>query len=160
MDGGAILWYLSGMPQTMPLRVSRERAEQASVLRSCGFSWSEIAKALGFTSVGGAQQAVASHRARNPLPTAEDTLTEILDRRRVTTSAGLQQLAQAAAAGDATAVAGLIRALTAADSETAKLYGLHAPEKHQHLVAVAPADAISRLRGELLDTIDAEVVEQ
>lgn len=142
---------------TMPLAQSRERAERASFLRACGMSWREICQQLGYSSHGAVQLAVQRHRRRNPPPSPQDTFIEIGLRRQHVNATVLRQLAVAAAGGDSNAVANLARTITAADESTARMYGLNAPERHEHLVAAAPADAVARLRGELLDVIDAEV---
>lgn len=157
MDGRAVLRQHCGM-QVMPLRESRERAEKAHVLRAVGFSWNEIATHLGYRSHGAAQTAVKRHRQRNPLPDAEETLTNVMALRTKRTIDGESLLEAAKASGDLSGWAGIHRALTAQDIDTLKLHGLHAPERH--LVAVAPVDAITRLRGELLDVLDAEVDEE
>ncbi len=172
-----IVWYFSGMPQVMPLAKSRERAEEAHTLRVLGFSWREIAGALGYTSVGGAQQAVASHRKRNPPPSAKDTLAEILERRRLTNQRVLRQLAVAEAAGDSAAVASLARTVNTSDSELAKLLGLNAAERVDVTVGRSPAELLAQGREAQLaalaergggaalpaapapEPIDAEVVE-
>lgn len=165
--------YFSGMPQVMPLAESRERAEQAHVMRVMGSSWRQIAAALGFTSVGGAQQAVQGHRKRNPLPDGETVRVEIAERRRITNQAAFKELARARAAGDSSAVAALIRTITSSDAETARMYGL-AQERVNVTVTQTPAAILDRAETELLElaqqrridspaalpTIDAEVVEQ
>ncbi len=144
------------MAPVMPTRLSRERAEKAHVLRACGLSWNEIARKLDYKSHGAVQRAVERHRARNPVPDAEETLTNILALRARRTHNGETLLARAAASGDVTGWASLHRTLTTQDVDTLKLYGLHSPEKH--LVAVAsPSELLDRLQDELSNVIEGAV---
>ncbi|WP_139184202.1 hypothetical protein [Tsukamurella pulmonis] len=139
----------------MPLALSRERAEEAHTLRVHGYSWREIAGALGFKSVGAAQQAVASHRKRNPPPSREDTLADILERRRVTLQRLLRQLAVAETDGDSAAVAALSKTITAADAETSKIFGLYASEKVDVTIGRSPVEAIATARDAALAALEA-----
>ncbi|MGV9858528.1 recombinase family protein [Gordonia sp. NPDC003425] len=72
-------------------------------------------------------------------------LAEIMERKRVATGVASKALARAVAAGDWSAASSLLRTINAQDNEIAKLYGLHAPERHQHQVAVATADKFDAL---------------
>ncbi|MDL9947769.1 hypothetical protein QSJ19_19735 [Gordonia sp. ABSL11-1] len=148
------------MPQVMPLRDARARAERVFYLRSvAGLSWSAIRDECGYTSNGGAQRAYKRYLDRNPVPDGDTVLAEIIERKRVTTGVATKALARAVSSQDWSAAASLLRTINAQDNELAKLYGLHAPERHQHQVAVATADRFDQLERELLATIDGQVIE-
>lgn len=147
------------MAQVMPLRDARVRAERVYYLRAvAGLSWSAIRDECGYSSIGGTQNAYKRYLERNPAPDGDTVLAEIMERKRVTTGVASKALARAMAAGDWSAAASLLRTINAQDNELAKLYGLHAPERHQHQVAVATADRFDQLERELLQTIEGEVV--
>lgn len=129
-------------------------------LRSvAGLSWSAIRDECGYTSNGGAQRAYKRYLDRNPVPDGDTVLAEIIERKRVTTGVATKALARAVSSQDWSAAASLLRTINAQDNELAKLYGLHAPERHQHQVAVATADRFDQLERELLATIDGQVIE-
>lgn len=143
------------MANVMPTALSRERAEQAHTLRALGFSWNEIANQLGYRSHGAAQTAVKRHRQRNPPPTADEAMSDIIERRRVAVRALTRSLARAQAAGDASAVASLSRAITAADAETSKLLGLYAPDRVDVTVGRSAAELRAATRDATLAALEA-----
>lgn len=149
------------MPQVMPLRESRARAERVFVMRAVGCQpWSKIRDELGFQSVGAAQMAYRRFLARNPVPDGKTALAEIIERKRVTTGSALAALARAQAAGDHQMVATLVGVISRSDAELAKLYGL----SHQNVsvdvnVTTDAAAVIAEARTRLLDIVDAEVVD-
>ncbi|PXW34061.1 UNVERIFIED_CONTAM: hypothetical protein DES50_102686 [Williamsia faeni] len=156
------------MPQVMPLRESRARAEKVFVMRSLGGQpWSKIRDELGFGSVGAAQMAYRRFLARNPVPDGKTVFAEILERKRVTTSAALTAMARAERDGDLQAVATLIGVVSRMDAELAKLYGLNRETVHVDLnVSASPGAILDRAEADLLalaqrhpQIIDAEVVE-
>ncbi|MGV9479469.1 hypothetical protein [Gordonia aichiensis] len=147
------------MAPVMPLRDARERAEKVYYLRAvAGLSWRQIARETGYSSVGGAQRAYQRHLARNEIPDGRTTLSEIMERKRFRQSMTAKGISTAIQRGDLTALASLLRASVADDTELAKLFGLNAPERHQHQVAVATSDRFDQLERELLQTIEGEVV--
>lgn len=141
------------MSQVMPLAESRARAEKVFYLRSvAGLSWSAIRNECGFSSVGGTQNAYKRHLARNPLPDGKATLAEILERKRLSTGVASKALSRAMAADDWSAVASLLRTITASDNELARLFGLHQPERHQVEVTVSPLDELeNRYAGPIIE---------
>lgn len=147
------------MAQVMPLRDARARAERVYNLRAFGLSWSAIRDECGYSSIGGTQNAYKRHAARNPVPDGETVLAEIIERKRVATGVASKALARAVAAGDFSAASSLLRTLNAQDNELAKLFGLHAPERHQVAVAVATTEVLDELEQKLTGVIDGEVVE-
>lgn len=148
------------MPQVMPLRESRARAEQVFVMRAVGCQpWSKIRDNLGYKSVGAAQMAYRRFLARNPVPDGKTALAEIIERKRVTTGSALAALAQAQKAGDHQMVAQLIGVITRSDAELAKLYGLNAPEQVNVNVTQTLPELIADTRQRMLEVLDAEVVE-
>lgn len=147
----------------MPLADARERAERVYYLRAvAGLSWRQIMRETGYSSVGGAQRAYQRHLARNELPDAKTTLSEILERRRFRQGIGTKALATAMSSGDLTAVSSLLRTLLADDVELSKLFGLHQPERHEvaAVVTTTTADVLNELEQKLLNTIDGEVVDE
>lgn len=163
------------MPQVMPLRDSRARAERVFVMRAVGCQpWSKIRDELGFKSVGAAQMAYRRFLARNPVPESTTVFAEIIERKRVTTGAAMTALARAGRDGDRAAVAQLVGVVSRSDAELAKLYGLNAAEElnvHVEHSATAILDraeadllalakSLPGQRPELLAVIDAEVIEE
>lgn len=146
------------MPQVMPLRESRERAERVYLLRAVmGLSWRAIRDQEGFTSVGGAQRAYERHRTRNPMPDAKTVAAEILERKRVTSGAAVKALLQTR---DPQAVAALVRAINAQDAELAKLFGLSEETVNVHVTRESTTQIVIDARERLLAAIDAEVMEE
>ena len=144
------------MPPVMSQRDSRDRAERVFLERSVlGLSWRTIAATEGFTSVGGAQRAYERHRARNAPPDAATALTEILERKRFATG----KLATAlVSTEDPRAVAELVRALTAQDTELARLYGVGSSTvdvRVQHSLS----ESLEMVRQNLHAVMDAEVID-
>jgi hypothetical protein len=138
---------------------SQARAEKVTYLRAvAGLSWSRIRDELGFTSVGGAQQAYQSHQRRNPPPSAEAVFAELLERNRFRSSSGTVALARAQAAGDHSAVASLLRALASNDAELARWFDIGADTLNINVNTTATA-IIEDTRRRLLEVVDAEVVE-
>jgi hypothetical protein len=147
------------MPQVMSLAESRARAEQVFVMREVGMqSWSRIRDALGFKSVGAAQQAYKRYQRRNPLPNAESARAGIVERKRVALALALESLADALGGGDHQMVARLIDVFTRADAELARLYGLSRETVDINVTQTA-ATIIADARERLLAVIDAEVIE-
>lgn len=145
------------MPQVMSLRESRERAERVYLLRAVlGLSWSVIRDQEGFTSVGGAQRAYERHSARNVMPDAKTVAAEILERKRFTTGAAAAALVKAK---DPRAVAELVRAITAGDAELAKMYGLNQETVNVNVTQRTTIEVLADYKQQLLDAIDAEVVD-
>jgi hypothetical protein len=146
------------MAQVMPLAESRERAEQAYV--AC-LPWSKVAHRLGYRSVGAAQSAVARYAARNPLPSAQGAADEIVARKRHTVGIATSSLAAAHKKGDHRAVAALVDAITRADAEYARLFGLGSNEVNVNVkVHQSPSEIIEAATLQLLQVVDAEVIEQ
>lgn len=143
------------MVRTMPLADARERAEKVYYLRAvAGLTWRQIATETGFTSVGGAQRAYDRHLARNELPDGRITLAEILERKRFRQSAMTSGISTALQSGDLAALASLLRASVADDTELAKLFGLNAPQRLDVTVG-SPADAIATARDAALAALEA-----
>lgn len=149
------------MAPTMSLAQSRARAEQAFVMREVGMqSWSKIRDALGFKSVGAAQNAVKRYQQRNELPGAQTVAAGIVARKRESLGVALHALAEAKKRGDFRAVAQLVDAITRADAELAKLYGLGQTSTVNVTVThQTPAQIIEEAQERLLAALDAEVVE-
>ncbi|MCZ4534237.1 MULTISPECIES: hypothetical protein [Gordonia] len=148
------------MPHRMPLAEAHERQDKVLYMRAVlGMSWRQIMREVGYTSVGATQQGYASARRRNQIPDGETTLAEILERRRSRLITSNKALAEAVRSGDHSATASLLRTQLADDTELAKLYGLHAPERHQVAVAVATTEVLDELEQKLTGVIDGEVVE-
>jgi hypothetical protein len=162
------------MPQVMPLRESRARAERVFIMRSVGCQpWSRIRDELGFTSVGAAQMAYKRFLARNPVPDGSTVFAEIIERKRVTTGAAMTALARAGRDGDRAAVAQLAGVISRSDAELAKLYGINAPEVLNVNVEHSAGAILDRAEAELLalaksqpqallalSVIDADVIEE
>ncbi|WP_279097863.1 hypothetical protein [Gordonia bronchialis] len=144
----------------MPLADARERAERVYYLRAvAGLSWRQIARETGYSSVGGAQRAYERHVARNELPNGQTTLAEILERKRFRQGVTTKGISTAMQRGDLSALASLLRASVADDTELAKLFGLNAPERHQvqAVVATTTTDLLDQLEAKFIDVIDGQV---
>lgn len=152
---------------TMSRAESRARAErvvlQRAVMRK---SWREIMRAEGFKSVGAVQNTYKREMARRRL-SARDlgqlTAQEILERRDTTTRIAVGQLIEAQRAGDATAMAQMLREIRQNDVETAKMLGLYEPERVEVNLTQSPSAILDRAEAELLalvpPIIDAEIEE-
>jgi len=145
----------------MSLAESRARYEQVFIMREIGMqSWSKIRDALGFRSVGAAQNAYKRYQQQNELPGAQVTASGIVARKRESLGVALHALAEAKRRNDFRAVAQLVDAITRADAELARLYGLGQTSTVNVNVTHQSASAIiSETRERLLAAIDAEVVE-
>ncbi|AFA74209.1 hypothetical protein GPOL_c31940 [Gordonia polyisoprenivorans VH2] len=147
----------------MPLAEARERAEKVYYLRAvAGLPWRQIAAETGYSSVGGAQRAYQRHLERNELPNGKATLAEILERKRFRQGVTTKGISTALQNGDLSALASLLRASVADDTELAKLFGLNAPERHQvqAVVATTTTDLLDQLEAKFSNVIDGEVAEQ
>ncbi|UGQ43406.1 hypothetical protein [Rhodococcus aetherivorans] len=134
------------MPPDRPTAESRARAERVFFRRAIeGQSWSVIRDAEGFGSIGAAQSAYARYIKRNPPPSSQAVMTEVMARKRITTSQAIQAMAEARAAGDHDAFAKLAAVVGREDAELAKMAGLYAPERHDVQVAVTAEDTRARL---------------
>lgn len=138
------------------------RAERVFVLREVGGqSWSKIMRAEGFGSVGAAQSAYKRYLQRNTakLPSAEAALAGINERHRTVVSAVFKSLAEAQRAGDHQTVARLAETIIKADAELARRCGLTGPNVQVDVQVSDPAARIAETRRQLMEAIDAEVVE-
>jgi len=142
----------------MPLAESRQRAERAYVLREVAcLPWSKVAQQLGYRSVGAAQSAVARYAARNPLPNAQEAAAGIIARKRHAISIGMTSLAAAQKNGDHRTVAQLLDALTRADAELAKLYGLGSENVNVNVrVQQTPEQIIEETRDRLIASFNQQ----
>lgn len=137
----------------MPLAQAHERQDKVLYMRAVlGMSWRQIMREVGYTSVGGTQQAYAAARRRNEIPDDLTTLGEILERRRFRQGVTARGINTALQRGDLGALASLLRASVADDTELAKLFGLNAPEKHEVEVTVDPIEAARRHTIETMPT--------
>ena len=109
--------------------------------------------------MGGAQRAYERHVARNELPNGQTTLAEILERKRFRQGVTTKGISTAMQRGDLSALASLLRASVADDTELAKLFGLNAPERHQvqAVVATTTTDLLDQLEAKFIDVIDGQV---
>lgn len=150
------------MAPTMTLAESRRRAEEAFVMREVGcMSWSKIRDQLGFASIGATQLAVKRYCQRNPLPNAKDAAAGIVTRKRHVLGIAMSSLAKAHKAGDHRTVAQLVDAITRADAEMARLYGLGSERVDVNVrVHQSPAEIIAAATADLLAVVDAEVVSE
>ncbi|MGH3725015.1 MAG: hypothetical protein ACRDUS_12950 [Mycobacterium sp.] len=150
------------MPRTMTLAESRARAEQVYIMREIGMkSWSHIRDALGFKSVGAVQNAHKRYAARNPVPGASAAAAGIVERKRYTLGIALTSLAEAHRKGDHRTVAQLLDAITRADAELAKLYGLGSENVNVNVsVTQSLSEIVAEAEQKLLAAIDAEVVDE
>lgn len=148
------------MPHVMSLADSRARAERVAHLRAvAGLSWSRIAAECGFKSVGAAQQAYKAHRRRNPLPSSEAVFADLLERQQYRNRQGILAMAKAQAAGDASAVASLIRALEANDADLAKWFGIGSETTVNVNVNTTMSQIVADARQRMREVLDAEVIE-
>lgn len=138
---------------------SRKRTEDAYVEHLMGETWQAIATRFGYRSRQGAQTAVARMLADNPPDTPKAALRAWLERKRVQRKTLFDSMRAAAAEGNHQGVAQLSAALTAIDSDTAKVLDFYAPENINVNVSQTPAAIIATAKQQLLDAIDAEVVE-
>lgn len=142
------------MPRTMTLHASRLRAERAYVMREVEQkTWAQIRDALDFKSTGAAQNAHKRHLARNPLPNAAGAAAGIVERKRHVLSVAVEALDKALGRGDYRTVAQLVDAITRADAEFAKLYGLGS-ENVNVRVQRTPQEIIAEMRAALLSQIE------
>ncbi|MCV7207039.1 hypothetical protein [Mycolicibacterium canariasense] len=133
----------------MTLLASRHRAEQAYLLREVEQkTWAEIRDALKFKSTGAAQNAHKRHLARNPLPNAAGAAVGIVERKRHVLGVAVEALDKAFDRGDYRTVAQLTDAITRADAEFAKLYGLGS-ENVNVKIQRSPTEIIEEMRAAL-----------
>ncbi|MGO9153856.1 hypothetical protein [Mycobacterium sp.] len=157
---------------TMRLHESRQRAREVVRMRGDGYSWSECASALGFSSRGAAERAFKRWHERLAHP--DDPAT---DRRMLVESAKgdmwelTEGLRRAAAAGDDENVQRYATTKTRVRDQLARLQGAYAPERAE--VALTASLDVPSIRAKALEivaaradksipampTIDAEVVE-
>lgn len=133
------------MPPTMTLRDSRARAERASVLRSIGRSWREVANELGYRSIGAAQRAVERHERRNGPEPVETSRRSLITSARITHSILFDRFAAAIAREDDETAAMLNRELVRNRDQLARLQGAYAPERAEVSVHVTAEDTRQRL---------------
>lgn len=148
------------MAPTMPIRDSRDRAEQAFQLRAIGRTWAEIADALGYRSRGAAQLAVKRLHSRQPPASPEAARRSSLEALRVCRSVLFERFADAKRSGDDGTLIGLHRELARNISESAKLAGAYSPTVIDVNVTQTVTELIADTRARLLAAIDAEVVEE
>ncbi|MGA4690149.1 hypothetical protein ACPCXD_07750 [Rhodococcus sp. AB351] len=136
---------------------SRARAERVYFRRVAGQSWRTIMHEEGYGSIGAVQSAYKRHRARNPRDDADVTLDEVLTRRKIVTSQTFVLMQRAYEAGDVDAYSKLAAIASREDIELAKLYGLHAPDRHTIDVAVSqtPTAILARAEADLLAAFEA-----
>jgi hypothetical protein len=120
-------------------RDSRQRAAVASALRADHRSWREVARALGYRSVGAAQAAVKAHLDREYRQPHEQTVWEQIEAVKLRQRVLGDQLATATLEGDVDRVVMLNKELARNGDQLAKLTGTYAPDRRQVDVAVDTA---------------------
>lgn len=146
------------MAPVMSRTESRKRVEDAYVEHLKGATWQAIATKFGYRSRQGAQTAVARMLADNPPESPKQALRSWLDRKRIQRLDLFDSIKAAKAEGNHQAVAQLNAALTAIDSDTAKVCGFYVAERVDVNVSATPAAILAEARERLLAVVDAEVV--
>jgi hypothetical protein len=129
----------------MTLRDSRARAERAAVLRSIGRSWREVARELGYHSIGAAQRAVERHDLRNGTEPTETSRRSLITSARITHAILFDRFAAAIDREDDVTAALLNRELVRNRDQLARLQGAYAPERAEVSVTVSTEDNRRRL---------------
>ncbi|MBV5244452.1 hypothetical protein KUF57_13005 [Mycolicibacterium sp. PAM1] len=129
------------MAPVMRQRDSRARAAEAYTLHLDGYSWQDIADALGFRSRSGAQRAVERHLAATTPDPSHIARRKWIDGKRRLRARVSRQLSAAEAAGDHPAVAQLSAAIDRIDDQLAKASGYYAPQNVNVAVDTAPSVA-------------------
>lgn len=127
------------MAPVMRHRDSRARAEQAYTMHLDGYSWQDIADALGFRGRSGAQTAVTRHLAETTPDPANIARRKWVDGKRRLRARLCRQLSVAEEASDSQAVAQLSREIDRVDDQLAKAAGYYAPQNVSVSVDTAPA---------------------
>ena len=142
---------IPSVPRTMSLARSRERAAAVFDGHNLhGLTWRQLRDQHGFTSIGATQLAYQRHLDAHPMPGPESTRAAIVERKQLSIGLVLKSLRAAAEDQDHGAVAMLVNALTKADAELAKLYGL-SRESLDVKVQLTPTEVIDRAERELLE---------
>jgi hypothetical protein len=118
---------------------SRQRAAVASALRADHRSWREVARALGYRSVGAGEAAVKAHLDREYRQPHEQTVWEQIEAVKLRQRVLGDQLATATLEGDVDRVVMLNKELARNGDQLAKLTGTYAPDRRQVDVAVDTA---------------------
>jgi hypothetical protein len=142
-----VVRYKLGMPgptKGMLRRDSRQRAAVASALRADHRSWREVARALGYRSVGAAQAAVKAHLDREYRQPHEQTVWEQIEAVKLRQRVLGDQLATATLEGDVDRIVMLNKELARNGDQLAKLTGTYAPDRQRVDVSVdATPSAVS-----------------
>ncbi|OBF93052.1 hypothetical protein A5773_20100 [Mycobacterium sp. 852014-52450_SCH5900713] len=169
----------------MTRRDSRQRAAAAAGLRSDHWSWREVARQLGYRSIGAAQAAVKAHMERENCQPAEMTRWEQIEHVKSRQRVLGGELAAATLAGDVDKIVMLNKELARNGDQLAKLTGTYAPDRRQVDVSVdaTPSAAVAEWQRQMhelarggqpavqrpvqpaalvaaADVIDAEVIER
>jgi hypothetical protein len=143
------------MPQVMPLRDSRLRAERAFGLRAIGRTWREVCNELGYKSVGAAQLAVSRHMARMDPESVDTTRRGALESLRITTSVLFDRFAAAVVREDDNTVVLLNREIVRNRDQLARLTGAYTPERTEVDVTLTQASFIESIRTRAVEMVDA-----
>lgn len=127
------------MAPVMSRSASRSRAAEAYTLHLDGYSWAEIATALGFRSRQGAQTAVNRHLAETTPDPSNIARRKWIDSKKRLRARVSRQLSHAEEADDSAAVAQLSAAIDRIDDQLAKASGHYAPTNVSVAVDAAPA---------------------
>lgn len=140
---------------------SRARAERAWRLRCAGRTWQQIADAEGFKSRSAAARAVRDFLRNNP---PDDAVTARLAKSeglRMVQATLFEALIDAKRQRDNRAVVAIANAIGDNLDKQAKLMGLHMSAPTEVNVNVrSAAEVISAARQQLMNVIDAEVVDE
>ncbi|WP_409437216.1 hypothetical protein [Mycobacterium sp. SMC-14] len=129
------------MAPVMRQRESRARAAKAYEMHLDGYSWQDIADALGFRSRSGAQSAVNRHLAETTPDPNHIARRKWIDGKRRLRARVSRQLSVAEDANDSQAVAQLSAAVDRIDDQLAKASGYYAPQNVSVSVDAVPAMA-------------------
>jgi hypothetical protein len=148
------------MGQVMPLHRSRARAERAFQLRAIGWTWHQIADALGYRSHGAAQTAVKRHERREAPESAESSRRSLIESVKITNRVLYDRFAGAADRGDDKTIAMLNGELCRNRDQLAKLTGAYVPTEVDVTVRQSPSQLLAEYQDKLLAIVDAEVIDE
>jgi hypothetical protein len=138
------------MAPVMPTVRSRERAREAFDLRSNRMPWSEVAKRLGYRSIGAAQTAVKRHVERNSRDSTQVQVATHCNGVEVRIRSMMTMYVQAYRSNDVGSVVLLNREIRANEDHLAKIGGLYAPAKSEVDVRSDPGAVVGDFFAALL----------
>jgi hypothetical protein len=141
------------------IREARAKAERAAKLRGCGYSWQAIADAVGFRSRQAAKIAAERHWTRQQMSPSL-TRRALVEGLMLVQQQLFEGLADAKKRNQPASVLEHTREIRSVTDQLAKLDGLHAAQKVDVSVTHTTSEALAAWRTQLLDAIDAEVVEE